>query len=201
MKLPKLFHGKQTIASRLTWRVVGWMTVIMTVIMTMMLAVFWLVGIIGVSGYYRLYMEVYDEKINNEFHAVEVAMSNNVPEVATMSASLAGILRTSISERQFCPLSKELELVQNYCEIQTGNVLVEYCIEDNSVADGKQVGEIEWPADFLIVSVRRGDQEAITVPSRVLRAGDYLIGYQPKASAAWNDELMQALIREQQQFG
>ena len=81
MKLPKLFHCKQTIANRLTWRVVGWMTVIMTVIMTMMLAVFWLVGIIGVSGYYRLYMEVYDEKINNEFHAVEVAMSNNVPEV------------------------------------------------------------------------------------------------------------------------
>ena len=47
-----------------------------------------------------------------------VAKANNVPEVATMSASLAGILRTSISERQFCTLSKELELVQNYCEIQ-----------------------------------------------------------------------------------
>ncbi len=47
-----------------------------------------------------------------------VAKANHVPEVATMSASLAGILRTSISERQFCPLSKELELVQNYCEIQ-----------------------------------------------------------------------------------
>ncbi len=47
-----------------------------------------------------------------------VAKANKVPEVATMSASLAGILRTSISERQFCPLSKELELVQNYCEIQ-----------------------------------------------------------------------------------
>ncbi len=47
-----------------------------------------------------------------------VAKANHVPEVATMSSSLAGILRTSISERQFCPLSKELELVQNYCEIQ-----------------------------------------------------------------------------------
>ncbi len=47
-----------------------------------------------------------------------VAKANQVPEVATMSASLAGILRTSISERQFCPLSKELELVQNYCDIQ-----------------------------------------------------------------------------------
>ena len=47
-----------------------------------------------------------------------VAKANQVPEVATMSASLAGILRTSISESQFCPLSKELELVQNYCDIQ-----------------------------------------------------------------------------------
>ena len=47
-----------------------------------------------------------------------VGKANHVPEVATMSASLAGILRTSISERQFCKLSKELELVQNYCEIQ-----------------------------------------------------------------------------------
>ena len=101
----------------------------------------------------------------------------------------------------YAALQERLAPDKNYCEIQTGNVLVEYCIEDNSVADGKQVGEIEWPADFLIVSVRRGDQEAITVPSLVLRAGDYLIGYQPKASAAWNDELMQALIREQQQFG
>ena len=47
-----------------------------------------------------------------------VAKANGVPEVATMSASLAGILRTSISEKQFCKLSKELELIQNYCEIQ-----------------------------------------------------------------------------------
>jgi two-component system sensor histidine kinase YesM len=47
-----------------------------------------------------------------------VAKAHQVPEVATMSASLAGILRTSISERQFCPLSKELELIENYCEIQ-----------------------------------------------------------------------------------
>lgn len=46
------------------------------------------------------------------------AKAGGVPEVATMSASLAGILRTSISEKQFCKLKKELELVQNYCEIQ-----------------------------------------------------------------------------------
>ncbi|MBR1641943.1 MAG: sensor histidine kinase [Butyrivibrio sp.] len=47
-----------------------------------------------------------------------VAKANNVPEVATMSASLAGILRTSISEKQFCKLSQELKLIENYSDIQ-----------------------------------------------------------------------------------
>ncbi len=47
-----------------------------------------------------------------------VAKANNVPEVATMSASLAGILRSSISEKQFVTLSKELSLIKNYCDIQ-----------------------------------------------------------------------------------
>ena len=47
-----------------------------------------------------------------------VAKANQVPEVATLSASLAGILRTSISEKQFCTLERELKLVENYCDIQ-----------------------------------------------------------------------------------
>ena len=47
-----------------------------------------------------------------------VAKANQVPEVATLSASLAGILRTSISENQFCTLERELKLVENYCDIQ-----------------------------------------------------------------------------------
>ncbi|WP_024866053.1 sensor histidine kinase [Butyrivibrio sp. FCS014] len=47
-----------------------------------------------------------------------VAKVNGVQEVATMSASLAGILRTSISQKQFCTLSQEIKLVENYCDIQ-----------------------------------------------------------------------------------
>lgn len=47
-----------------------------------------------------------------------VAKANQVPEVATMSASLAGILRTSISQAQFVTLSQEIKLIENYCEIQ-----------------------------------------------------------------------------------
>ena len=47
-----------------------------------------------------------------------VAKANHVPEVATLSSSLAMILRTGISENQFCKLQKELDLVRNYCDIQ-----------------------------------------------------------------------------------
>ncbi|MBR5761170.1 MAG: sensor histidine kinase [Lachnospiraceae bacterium] len=47
-----------------------------------------------------------------------VAKANQVPEVATLSSSLATILRTGISENQFCMLESELDLVRNYCDIQ-----------------------------------------------------------------------------------
>ncbi|MCR5278574.1 MAG: sensor histidine kinase [Lachnospiraceae bacterium] len=47
-----------------------------------------------------------------------VAKANQVPEVATLSSSLATILRTSISASRFTPLSKEIDLVKDYCEIQ-----------------------------------------------------------------------------------
>ncbi|MCR5823639.1 MAG: sensor histidine kinase [Lachnospiraceae bacterium] len=47
-----------------------------------------------------------------------VAKANQVPEVATLSASLAGLLRTSISADQFILLKNELETVRNYCDIQ-----------------------------------------------------------------------------------
>ncbi len=81
MKLPKISHRKHTIAGRLTWRVIGWMTVILTAILALAFGILWVIGIVGVSGYYKMYMEVYDEKINNVFHAVEVALANNVTEV------------------------------------------------------------------------------------------------------------------------
>ena len=46
------------------------------------------------------------------------AKANQVSEVATLAASLAGILRYSISGKQFSPLEKELEMVRRYCDIQ-----------------------------------------------------------------------------------
>lgn len=47
-----------------------------------------------------------------------VAKANQVPEIAKMSADLAQILRTSISENKFVTLKDEIELVGKYAEIQ-----------------------------------------------------------------------------------
>jgi two-component system sensor histidine kinase YesM len=47
-----------------------------------------------------------------------VAKANNIPEVSTLVASLAKILRTSISSKHFITLKEELTLTQCYVDIQ-----------------------------------------------------------------------------------
>lgn len=47
-----------------------------------------------------------------------VAKANHIPELATLAAKLAKILRTSISNAPFITLKEELELVGSYMEIQ-----------------------------------------------------------------------------------
>lgn len=48
-----------------------------------------------------------------------VAKANHVPQLATLSAKLAKILRTSISKAPFITLGEEIELVKSYAEIQS----------------------------------------------------------------------------------
>lgn len=47
-----------------------------------------------------------------------VAKANHIPELATLSSSLAKILRASISSDIFVPLSKEMDFINHYIEIQ-----------------------------------------------------------------------------------
>lgn len=47
-----------------------------------------------------------------------VAKANHIPEIATLAAKLAKILRTSISRDQLITLQEEMELVESYAEIQ-----------------------------------------------------------------------------------
>ena len=81
MTLPKIFHRKHTIAGRLTWRVVGTMTIVMTLILVLIFTFLWLLGAVLVTDYHKASTKVFNEKINNIFSTVEVAVSNNTPEV------------------------------------------------------------------------------------------------------------------------
>ena len=81
MKLPKIFHRKHTIAGRLTLRVVSTMTMVMTLILVLIFAFLWLLGAVLMTDYHKASTKVFNEKINNIFSTVEVAVSNNMPEV------------------------------------------------------------------------------------------------------------------------
>ena len=81
MKLPKIFHREHTIAERMTWRVVGTMTIVMTLFLALVCAILWFLFYVLLIFSTKESMNVYDERINNVFSVVEVAVSNNVPEV------------------------------------------------------------------------------------------------------------------------
>ena len=81
MKLPKIFHREHTIASRLTWRVVGTMTIVIALFLALLFTILWLLGAYIFGAYVHTAMKVSNEKMNNVFSTVEVAVSNNTPEV------------------------------------------------------------------------------------------------------------------------
>ena len=81
MKLSKIFHSKHTIASRLTWRVVGTMTIVIALFLALLFTILWLLGAYIFGAYVHTAMKVSNEKMNNVFSTVEVAVSNNTPEV------------------------------------------------------------------------------------------------------------------------
>ncbi len=69
-----------------------------------------------------------------------VGKANQVPEIATLAASLAGILRSAISEGSFCKLSKELQMIRNYCDIQ--RIRFDDCFDLEISADEKLMDAI-----------------------------------------------------------
>lgn len=67
-----------------------------------------------------------------------VAKANHIPEIATLAAKLAKILRTSISRDQLITLQEEMELVESYAEIQrirfNGKFRFEYVLPEELCA-------------------------------------------------------------------
>ena len=74
-------RAKGSIAHRLTWRVVLSMTIVFTFILLFVFLIIWAVGFGGLMYYNQSVMDTCNERINNVFSNVEVAISNNVPEV------------------------------------------------------------------------------------------------------------------------
>lgn len=58
-----------------------------------------------------------------------VAKANHIPELATLAAKLAKILRTSISSAQFITLKEEMDLVECYAQIQRIRFNGKFCFE------------------------------------------------------------------------
>ncbi|WP_379152401.1 ClC family H(+)/Cl(-) exchange transporter [Paenibacillus sp. sgz5001063] len=57
----------------------------------------------------------------------------------------------------------------------SSKVILEIPVHQGSLLDGIGIGEFQWPAHCLIVSVKRGAEEIIPTGSVVIRAGDSLI--------------------------
>lgn len=53
--------------------------------------------------------------------------------------------------------------------------ILEIAVHHGSALDGKRIKDVSWPADCLIVSIRRGEKEELPVGDTLLHAGDYLI--------------------------
>lgn len=60
-----------------------------------------------------------------------------------------------------------------------GKTLWEYAVEHTSPADGRQVREIVWPEHFLLVAIKRGQEETIPNGDTLLTGGDYVVGLLP----------------------
>jgi CIC family chloride channel protein len=57
----------------------------------------------------------------------------------------------------------------------SGFETIEMRIEHGSVSDGKKLGEVSWPREVVVVSVRRGRTSMIPRGSLVLKAGDDIV--------------------------
>jgi len=79
---------------------------------------------------------------------------------------------------------------------QTGEkTLWEFAIEYTCPADGKQVKNLEWPEHFLLVAIKRGQEETIPNGDTLLTGGDYVVGLLPTQELDTINEKMSQLCK------
>lgn len=55
------------------------------------------------------------------------------------------------------------------------NNLLEFVVEMGSIVEGKQISEVNWPKDCLLVSIKRGEKEIIPRGYVKIENGDYIV--------------------------
>lgn len=73
--------------------------------------------------------------------------------------------------------------------------LWEFAVEYTSPADGKQVKNLAWPEHFLLVAIKRGQEETIPNGSTLLTGGDYVVGLLPTQELDTINEKMSQLCK------
>lgn len=74
------------------------------------------------------------------------------------------------------------------------HLIMEYGIEEFSPLDDATIASIQWPRDFLVVAIRRGDVEYTPTGSFQMKTGDYLICMFYNDDLAEVDAAMRLLI-------
>jgi len=76
-----------------------------------------------------------------------------------------------------------------------GRILWEFAVEHTSPADGKRVKDMQWPEHFLLVSIKRGQDEVIPDGNTLLTGGDYAVGLLPAEELDVITEKMSGICR------
>ena len=106
MKLSNIFHPSRSIAGRLTSRVMLTIILVFTVIATLIFGLTWVVLLGVTTQNYQEKMEVSSEKTNNVFGAVEVVISNIIPEVENNLDNSASWPSTPTLSVRLLPLNR-----------------------------------------------------------------------------------------------
>lgn len=76
-----------------------------------------------------------------------------------------------------------------------GKTLWEFAVEHASPADGKRVRDLRWPKQFLLVAIKRGQDETIPNGDTPLTGGDYVVGLLPTDELDIITEKMSELLK------
>lgn len=75
-------------------------------------------------------------------------------------------------------------------------VLAEYGIRHSSPADGKQIKDIDWPDNCLLVAIQRGEKEIIPKGQTKLQAGDIIVTMTDERDEVYVYERLEKICRE-----